>query len=593
MEMHRGTHWRFIKRASLAWLICAVVASMLVPGPPVRAQQGDNEALPGRVVVAFWPPSTVEDEVGAQQLAVAQAQVDVLASVDSTDVHLIHRYQTVPGMVVVVNEQGLATLRHHPQVRAIAPDLPVFAALTESAALIRADRVWSDLGFTGAGVNVAVLDSGLDTTHPDLSDSIVAQHCFNHGTCPPGDTDESDSAQDEHGHGTHVAGIITGRGGTSPRGIAPDTGIVAVRVLNNTGSGWTSDVVAGIDWVIANQAGYNIRVMNLSLGGGTYPAVCDTHDANSMLYAAAVQSARQAGIVVFAASGNGGLADKMMTPACISGVISVGSTYDANLGPFSWGSSSSPICVDADATVDQVTCTSNSSPVLDLLAPGALITSAALGGGPANRSGTSMAVPHASGVAALMLQAQPGLTPAQIESVLKQTGTGITDPRNGQVAPRVDALEAVRQVTQGSAASISGTVLLPSRTTHDGITIFLGAGPCGDPVAVNPTTATDAQGYFEIAVGPGASYQCLRATQLGHLAAQRESPAGNIGVVTLFGGDVNGDSVINIFDLALIASSYGGQDPASDINADGTVDIFDLAITASNYEKQGPITAWQ
>ena len=160
METQHRPHWRFIKRAGLAWLICAVVVSMLVPAPPVRAQQGDDEAFPGRVVVAFWPSSTVAGEVGTQQLAVAQAQVDVLASVASTDFQLIHRYQTVPGMVGVVNEQGLEALRHHPQVRAIAPDLPVYAALTESAALIRADRVWSDLGFTGAGVNVAVLDSG-------------------------------------------------------------------------------------------------------------------------------------------------------------------------------------------------------------------------------------------------------------------------------------------------------------------------------------------------------------------------------------------------------------------------------------------------
>ena len=340
------------------WLLACLIAAMLTPAVPALALEGGNETPQVRVIVALWPPPEGA-ELSAQADFVAQSQDSVLAGLSSAEFQLDYRYRIVPGMAGLVTQEGLQALLRNPQVRAVAFDLPVEATLGESARIIGADRVWSEFRITGAGVTVAVLDSGYDVNHPDINDSIVAQHCFDHGTCPPANTNEGDSAHDENGHGTHVTGIITSRGVVSPRGIAPDAGIVAVRVLNNAGNGWTSDVVAGIDWVVANQARLNVRVMNLSLGGGTYAGVCNSSDANTMLYATAVQAARQAGIVVFAASGNGALSDKMMTPACISTVVAVGSTYDANLGPYTWGGTN-PICTNSSTAVDQITCTSNS-----------------------------------------------------------------------------------------------------------------------------------------------------------------------------------------------------------------------------------------
>ncbi len=574
-------------------LLSALALSLWLPGKPALAQQDDGEAPMTRVVVALATPRMVGD-IGAQADVVAQAQTNVLASMAAEDFQLVYRFQVIPGMVGLVNEQSLEALRNNPQVVAVAPDLPVHAALSESAAVIGADRVWTEFGLTGAGVNVAVLDSGVDLTHPDLADNIVAQHCFNHGTCPPADTDESEDARDEHGHGTHVAGIITSRGAASPRGIAPDAGIVAVRVLNESGSGWTSDVVAGIDWVVAHQAQYNIRVMNLSLGGGAYSNGCDNEDANTMLYATAIQAARQSGIVAFAASGNGGYSDRMMTPACVTGVIAVGSTYDANVGPYSWGSTAQSMCVDSATAVDVITCTSNSSPVLDLLAPGAVINAANVGGGASDMSGTSMATPHASAVAALMLQAKPALTPVEIESILEETGVPITDARNGRVTPRLDALAAVRRVTGSSpSSSVAGTVLLQNRGNHANSSIFLSAQPCATVAAGSPLAITDAQGRFEVVLNAGESYQCLQATHPGFLSAERAAPAGLLGTITLPGGDVNSDQVIDIFDMAFMAGRYGGNDPACDLNADGKVDIFDLVVAAGNYEKHGPVSDWR
>ncbi|MCS7261143.1 MAG: S8 family serine peptidase [Anaerolineae bacterium] len=544
-----------------------------------------------RVVVVLRPPLQ-DGDITAQAEVVARAQDTVLASVSNADFQLLHRYHVVPGLAGTVTPQGWQALLGHPLVHAVAFDLPVYAALGESVGVIRADRVWSELRLTGAGVNVAVLDSGYDPNHPDINDSIVAQHCFNHGTCPPANTNESDRAYDENGHGTHVTGIITGRGAVAPRGIAPDTGIVAVRVLNSAGSGWTSDVVAGIDWVVANQARLNVRIMNLSLGGGAYSGTCDTADANSMLYASAIQAAQRAGIIVFAAAGNGAMADKMMTPACISGVVAIGSTYDANLGAYTWGGAN-PICTDASATVDQIACTSNSSSALDLLAPGAVITSAGLGGGVSSRSGTSMATPHASAVAALLLQAQPGLSAGQIENILKETGVPITDRRNGRVTPRVDAYAAVQRVMGGTGpgASISGTVLLQSRNVHSGTAIYISDQPCTSSMSGNQIATTNAYGHFQLQ--PGQTGQCLWAARPGFLGAQKAAPSGSLGTITLLAGDVNRDNLINIFDIAAVAGNYGKSDPLIDFNGDLMVNLFDLVIAAVNYGKSGPLTDWR
>jgi subtilisin family serine protease len=556
-----------------------------------QAQQADGTT---RVVVALRMPAASR-AVGARQ-QVSQAQNRVIEALSNTpDFQLVHRYQTIPGLVGVVSSQGLESLRQHPDVQAVALDMQIHATLTESVALIRADRVWNELGLTGAGINVAVLDSGVDRTHPDLADHIVAQHCFSKGDCPPNGADEGENAQDENGHGTHVAGIITSRGSISPRGVAPDAGIVAVRVMDKTGSGWNSDLVAGIDWVVANQVRLNVRVINMSLGAGRYADVCDAQDANTMLQAAALGAARQAGIVAFAASGNDGQANAMSAPACVSGVVSVGATYDANLGPKSWS-----VCSDANATTDQVACFSNSSPALDLLAPGAVIVSTALGGGKIGESGTSMASPHVAAVAALMLQAYPGLTPSETEAVLESAGVPVTDRRNSRVTPRIDALAAATRVISDhvpTSSVISGTVLLQGRADYADTIVYLTQEPCAAqpsqvPISGTLSAATDAQGHFEVVVLPGKSYQCLQAVRRGYLVGQKNAPQGAVGTITLLGGDMTGDDTINIFDLALVASRFGGNDPAADVNGDGMVNIFDLTLVASNFGRVGPVTDW-
>jgi subtilisin family serine protease len=573
----------------------SVMLALLSIQPPALAQSPAGvtdieSALAGeptvKVIVALHPV-----EAGAAQAGqITQSQENLMDTVSPTDFQVTQTYQTLPAVAGEVTPAGLEALRQQPDVAAIALDLPVeIADVTPGAVFIGADTVWREFGLSGAGVRVAMLDTGVDTTHVDLAGSLVSQHCFNrNGGCPSSGGTEGDNAQDENGHGTHVAGIVASRGQTTPQGIATAAELVAVRVLGPNGTGFTSDVLAGMDWVVANQAQLGVKVMNLSLGGGGYAGVCDQADANTMLYAAAVQAARQAGITVFAAAGNSGQADMLMAPACVSGVIAVGNVYDAPLVSLAW-----PTCTDQNIVAGQVACSSNSSAELDLLAPGVLVRSTSLGGGEATKSGTSMSTPHAAAVAALLLQANPNLAPADVETILEETGVPLTDSRNGRVTPRLDALAAVTRVVIGQVTPISGTVLLQGRTNHSGTRIYLSDEPCSSSVTGEPAALTDNEGRFEINASTNQRYLCLKAAQRGYLTAQKDTPQGELGIITLPGGDVVEDGVINILDLAFMAIHYRSSDSAADVNGDGQVDIFDLTIAASNYNQRGPVTNWE
>ena len=149
-------------------------------------------------------------------------------------------------------------------------------------------------------------------------------------------------------------------------------------------------------------------------------------------------------------------------------------------------------------------------------------------------------------------------------------------------------------------APVTGTILLQGRTNHAGAGVFLTtiACPLVDRETLTttpdiPSTTTDENGHFAIVPTSGDTFVCLQGIQHGYLVAQNATPWGELGTIELPGGDVTEDDLINIFDLAFIASRYQTNDPAADINADGTVNIFDLTITAGNYERQGPVTEWQ
>jgi subtilisin family serine protease len=280
---------------------------------------------------------------------------------------------------------------------------------------------------------VAVLDTGIDTNNIDLEDSIAYERCFlSNGGCSTG----PHPAEDNNGHGTNVAGIITSNGTVAPVGVAPGAKIAAYKILDASGSGTFSDWAAALDDIIANHP--EVKIVNMSLQS--------TDPCPAGALGDAITTLRTMGVATFIAAGNYGTKNLLALPACIPDGISVGATYDADIGSNSgWETD----CTDQTTKADQVACWSNSDDTLDLLAPGARITSTGMGGGLSTYRGTSQAAPHAAGVAALLMQAVPGLSVDEIENRMKLTGTMITDDLHDNNAntnrqtPRIDARVAL------------------------------------------------------------------------------------------------------------------------------------------------------
>lgn len=229
----------------------------------------------------------------------------------------------------------------------------------------------------GQGVTAYVIDTGVRITHNDFG----GRASYGYDAI-----DNDNTAQDGHGHGTHVAGTVAG----GSYGVAKKAKVVGVRVLNNSGSGTTAQVVAGIDWVARNAV--KPAVANMSLGGGA-DSVLDT----------AVRNAVASGVTFVVAAGNESTNASTKSPARVTEAITVGATTSS----------------DARASY------SNYGSVLDLFAPGSSITSAWNSGDTATNtiSGTSMASPHVAGAAALHLAANPAATPAQVSSALTAAAT--------------------------------------------------------------------------------------------------------------------------------------------------------------------------
>jgi len=307
----------------------------------------------------------------------------------------------------IIRELGDATAMECPEAIAsrFEEDEILYIMDLQADLQINADDVWA-LGYTGSGITVAVLDTGIDTDHPELVGSIVGGKGFGYATY-----------EDDHGHGTHVSGIITANGvDPKAKGVAPDVMIWMAKVCNAQGSCYTSDIAAAIEYVVYNNIA---KIMSISLGdGGTSLANCD-----SDYLASKVNWAVSNGVTVAVAAGN--TAGRVSSPGCASKAIAVGAV-DKNDVRASW---------------------SGTGLALDIMAPGVSIYSSVIGGY-ASWSGTSMATPHISATIALLKQVNPALTDSQIKDALYKTakdlGTAGWDKYYGW--GRVDALAAVNYV---------------------------------------------------------------------------------------------------------------------------------------------------
>ncbi|MBW2421988.1 MAG: S8 family serine peptidase [Deltaproteobacteria bacterium] len=403
---------------------------------------------PVRVMIAFDVPQGA-GPAGLQALGTPEFGDAIDATCESIvrdfapgEFELIHRFRSVNAMAGEITLEGLARLLADERILRVDLDEGGSGHLDEARPLTNVDVV-QGTGLTGAGITVGVIDTGYDTDHADLSDNLTGERCFcagGTGCCPDGTASQSGagSAEDDHGHGTNVSGVVTSRGTIAPLGGAPDADVVAVKVLDNNGNFCcSSDVIAGLNWIINNRS--DVDIVNMSLGtNALYGGNCDNADANTMAYAAAINTLRNNGVSVFVSSGNNGSGTQMPAPACVANAISVGAVWDSDVG-----SQTVLGCTDATTAADQVTCFSNSNATTDIFAPGAPMLSTGVTGGTSTFFGTSQASPLAAACAALLLEDDPTLTPADIEVALEASPTLVTDATNGLSFPRVDCLDAL------------------------------------------------------------------------------------------------------------------------------------------------------
>lgn len=380
----------FLLLAATALCLISLLSSN-VPSSHTSAQTGRNNnnklhrkgdrAIPGQYIVVL--DDTATGEPGRFSFA---GQVrDVLVSayggrVKQTFTHALNGY------AAEMSEAEAEALSQDPRVAFIEEDQVYTANTTQTGATWGLDRIDQRnrplngtyvYNWTGSGVRAYIIDTGIRTTHTQFGGRATVAADF---------VGDGRNGQDCNGHGTHVAGTVGG----STYGVAKSVSLRAVRVLNCQGSGTTSGVIAGVNWVAQNRQ--LPAVANMSLGGGASSAL-DT----------AVNNAINAGVVFAVAAGNENQNACNVSPARTAAAITVGST----------------------TSTDARSSFSNFGTCVDIFAPGSSITSAWATSDTATNtiSGTSMATPHVAGAAALYLQANPGASPATVRNALVNNAT--------------------------------------------------------------------------------------------------------------------------------------------------------------------------
>ena len=361
-------------------------------------------------------------------------------------------FSVIDGFSAAARGAQVALLAAAPEIVHVQRNSPMAVANQPGNPAFGVAQARLDLpGIDATGTSAAVLDTGIDPGHLDIAGKVVAFVNCLLPESPPVCT--GGPALDDHGRGTHVSGTIAGTGAASgdvERGVAPGATLVGVKVLDADGSGSEAGVIAGIQWVIAHRAAYAIRAINMSLSSS---GCSDGTDALSL----AADEAVAAGITVAVAAGNAGpTLCTIASPSAAAAAITVGAMGDFSQAGYRLATFSS-----RGPTVD-----GRIKP--DLVAPGIAVRSLAAGttNGYTTLSGTSMATPFIAGLALLIQQESPALTPAQVKTVLTGTAIdfGLPGPDVDYGSGRVDAYAALR----AAGGAINTPPSQPSHTTASG-----------------------------------------------------------------------------------------------------------------------------
>lgn len=381
----------------------------------------------------------------AQQTTTANLQNKVLDRLNQLGLNFnsanLRRYQTLPYLALSVDAPTLSALQADPNVAEVVEDKLSQPTLDVSVPLIGGPQAWA-AGFNGAGQTVAVLDTGVLTSHSFLHGNAVAEACFSttfapqnstsacpggvHNSTAAGSGQPCDLAAIGCDHGTHVSGIATGSN-QSMKGVAPAAQLMAVQVfsvfdaslcggVSSCAMSFDSDQLAGLEYVYQQRNQFAIASVNMSLGGDLVAGTCD-----NAIIKPAIDNLRAAGIATAIAAGNSSSTTQVSTPGCISSAITVSSSNDSNL----------------------VSSFSNVGEMTDLFAPGSNINSSSAFGLDqfVIKDGTSMATPHVAGAWAVMKSAWPEASVDAIEALLKNTGLAIVD--TNYTRPRLDLNAAI------------------------------------------------------------------------------------------------------------------------------------------------------
>ena len=393
-------------------------------------------------------PSLVEQQRGR----IDAVQDHLLADLAGGLARGVKRFETVPYLALTIGAEGLAELVGSDPVITVQEDVALAPALLDSVPLIEADTLHTS-SYNGTGYAVAILDTGVDKTHPFLDGSkVVSEACYSTtnaaakstSACPSGVAESTaagsgapcDARYAGCNHGTHVAGVAAGKDGTGAtggtlQGTAPDASIIAIQVFSEiddttvcpgTPEGrcvltYTSDQMKGLERVYALRDTYEIAAVTLSLAGDQIESPCD----NTHLLTATIDNLRAVGIATVIAAGNSGYDGATGEPGCISTATTVG----------------------ASNKQDGLWNLSNHAAWVDVIAPGVAIQSSLPGTTYGSYYGTSQAVPHVAGCFALFRHKHPTASVTAIEEALKSAAT-VSLTRDGISKPRIDCHAAVQ-----------------------------------------------------------------------------------------------------------------------------------------------------